>query len=519
MNYSSILLVFVGVTLLGSVAGSAGHDWEFSANLEVDDPSEVYNFVFAKDGETYAASSMKLVVMATTDHGADGVEAVEEDAETLWDGATNAAIYASGTIITPSTSTTYTLTFDENEWVSIFPIQFSSTGDYAFFLEHDPEEFHSDSASPNYLMDSDGHSVAFDYTSTATTTTTTHDDKTNWGTAIGACIIVWLATFAMIVLYGTCSSISVLAETFLKLDLVQMFASGTLLSSAFALIIFESARAVTENTGVASLWMFVTILGFLTASILDGIAHGVIDEHAKQSTADATGVKAIPTSEPATTENENDDAEKGQVVAAKDVDVAPTTGAEDAPQEAKTRTFTEVMQDAVARKTAMTIFIGDFICNYCDGLVVASAFNSCDSTLGWSIATVTVLHELPQELADYAILVDQLKLGFISAALNNLASGFGVLLGAFTIMGTNVGAEAQAYLLAFGAGNFVYLGAVEFFSLAKSKNTGIWDKCEKLLFFMVGVAIIALIARDHAHCDASHSDTATTTTSSDGHNH
>ena len=136
MDFSLILLVFVGVTLLGSVSGSAGHDWEFSAILEVDDTSEVYNFVFAKDGETYKESSMKLVVMATTDHGADGVEAVEEDAETLWDGSTNAAIYASGTIITPSTSTTYTLTFDENEWVSIFPIQFSSTGDYAFFLEH-----------------------------------------------------------------------------------------------------------------------------------------------------------------------------------------------------------------------------------------------------------------------------------------------------------------------------------------------------------------------------------------------
>jgi zinc transporter ZupT len=368
-------------------------------------------------------------------------------------------------------------------------------------------------------MASDGHAVEFDYTSSSDAED--EDSSNNWGTAIAACALVWFATFAMIVLYHAFSHLSFCKESFLKLDSMQMFASGTLMSSAFALIVFESSRSLTEETGVASMWMFVLVLGFLTSSILDTFAHALIDNNIEVKEF-ATVPRETIDDEMNRVPDNNGDVELKKVPSTTAVvalnadmeagnDIAPGCECEGCelkvdPKLKQCRTYLEVMQDTSARKTALTIFIGDFVCNYCDGLVIASAFSACTTVLGWSIATVTILHELPQELADYAILVEQLKLNASTAALNNLICGFGVLLGAFTIMGTEVGHEFQAYFLAFGAGNFIYLAAVEFFSLARAKDASVRDKIEKIFFFLLGVTIIAIIARNHAHCEADHAD-------------
>ena len=60
-------------------------EWEFSAVLHVTDTDEIYNLVMARDGEEYAEDTMKMAIVKTTANGYDGMEAKEEDAETLWD--------------------------------------------------------------------------------------------------------------------------------------------------------------------------------------------------------------------------------------------------------------------------------------------------------------------------------------------------------------------------------------------------------------------------------------------------
>ena len=65
--------------------------------------------------------------------------------------------------------------------------------------------------------------------------------------------------------------------------------------------------------------------------------------------------------------------------------------------------LSEVLAIESSRKTFMSLMIGDFICNYSDGVFIGSAFSQCNPTLGWTIALATILHELPQELADAGI--------------------------------------------------------------------------------------------------------------------
>ena len=62
---------------------------------------------------------------------------------------------------------------------------------------------------------------------------------------------------------------------------------------------------------------------------------------------------------------------------------------------------------------------------------IATAFVTCDSTMGWSVATAAVFHELAQEISDYVVLTSptQANLKPHQALLLNFLSGSSVLLG------------------------------------------------------------------------------------------
>merc|ERR1712117_360651 len=59
---------------------------------------------------------------------------------------------------------------------------------------------------------------------------------------------------------------------------------------------------------------------------------------------------------------------------------------------------------ATQSRVVGAVLIGDFFHNLCDGFFIAAAFKGCGGAFAWGVVLSTVLHELPQELADYAIL-------------------------------------------------------------------------------------------------------------------
>ncbi len=101
--------------------------------------------------------------------------------------------------------------------------------------------------------------------------------------------------------------------------------------------------------------------------------------------------------------------------------------------------------------------IGDGMHNFIDGLVIAGAF-SVSTELGWVTTAAIAVHEIPQEIGDFGVL---LHAGFTRSRalffnfLSALMAVAGVLIGIFFVPGD----AAQAYLLPLAAGSFLYIGA------------------------------------------------------------
>lgn len=117
----------------------------------------------------------------------------------------------------------------------------------------------------------------------------------------------------------------------------------------------------------------------------------------------------------------------------------------------------------VASETSVlsAVLLGDFFHNLCDGFFIAAAFKGCGAAFAWGVVLSTCLHELPQELADYAILTGS-AVGFTptQALIYNFVTGLSVVLGVIIINIVPVSDATIGLMLAFGGGVYVYLASV-----------------------------------------------------------
>jgi zinc and cadmium transporter len=105
--------------------------------------------------------------------------------------------------------------------------------------------------------------------------------------------------------------------------------------------------------------------------------------------------------------------------------------------------------------------LGDAIHNFIDGALIGASYLA-SPTLGVTTSLAVLLHEIPQELGDFDILVHS-GLGVRRAVVLNVASASVAILG--TAVALVVGSAAQravtATLLPMTAGGFVYLAAAD----------------------------------------------------------
>src|SRR5690606_4188036 len=109
---------------------------------------------------------------------------------------------------------------------------------------------------------------------------------------------------------------------------------------------------------------------------------------------------------------------------------------------------------------ALPIFIGDAFHTFVDGAIIAAAVVT-SIPLGITTALAVAAHEIPQEVGDVAIL---LRAGYSrSRALTlNLLSGMGGILGAIAMLLASKSVPlALPYVLAFAAGNFLYIAMAD----------------------------------------------------------
>lgn len=114
--------------------------------------------------------------------------------------------------------------------------------------------------------------------------------------------------------------------------------------------------------------------------------------------------------------------------------------------------------------------VGDGVHNFIDGLIIISAF-FVDMSLGFAVTLSVILHEIPQEIGDFGVLL-------YSGFSKTKAIVFNLLSALFSIVGVLVGfvlitriESVVSLLLPFAAGGFMYIAASDLIpELHREKN-------------------------------------------------
>ena len=116
--------------------------------------------------------------------------------------------------------------------------------------------------------------------------------------------------------------------------------------------------------------------------------------------------------------------------------------------------------------------------NFCHGLTVGSAF-LINSKTGYFTSFGILLHEIPHEFGDFALLLRSNKTLF-QCSLYQLTTSFTSFLGGWTALfiGETFKDIALSWLLPLSAGGFIFIACTSVRGLFESSNlTRKWDKC------------------------------------------
>jgi zinc and cadmium transporter len=135
------------------------------------------------------------------------------------------------------------------------------------------------------------------------------------------------------------------------------------------------------------------------------------------------------------------------------------------------------------------ILIGDAFHNFVDGVVIASAFLT-SITLGISAALAVIAHEIPQEVGDFAILLDYGYGRMKAMALNGLSAAAtlpGAVVAYFWLSNTY---EMEPYILALSAASFIYIAMADLIP-GLHRQVTLTASLRQLVFLLVGIGTIA----------------------------
>ena len=144
----------------------------------------------------------------------------------------------------------------------------------------------------------------------------------------------------------------------------------------------------------------------------------------------------------------------------------------------------------VHNTAASLVIVGDMLHTFVDGAVIAAAVLT-SIPLGITTALAVAAHEIPQEVGDVAIL---LRAGYsrIRAFALNVMAGIGGILGAGAmLLASNLLPQALPYVLAFAAGNFLYVAMADLIpDLHRGSSVG---STRQFLLIGAGIFTIAML--------------------------
>lgn len=143
------------------------------------------------------------------------------------------------------------------------------------------------------------------------------------------------------------------------------------------------------------------------------------------------------------------------------------------------------------KPVAYLILISDSVHNFIDGLIIAASF-VVDIHLGIITAIAVALHEIPQEIGDFGVLVYG---GFkkTRALLWNFITAITVIIGGIAglIFSTKIG-NSIIFLLPFAAGNFIYIACSDLIPEIKHRKD-LKNGLISFAVFLLGICLMFLL--------------------------
>lgn len=133
----------------------------------------------------------------------------------------------------------------------------------------------------------------------------------------------------------------------------------------------------------------------------------------------------------------------------------------------------------------------DFTHNFTDGLAIGASYLA-GNRIGLITTATILLHEIPHEIGDYAILIKSGCSKRKAMALQ-LVTAVGALSGTvIALLGTN--GEAAPWVLPFTAGGFIYIATVSVLPELLEESTKLVQSLKEIFALLVGVGLMILIA-------------------------
>lgn len=146
-------------------------------------------------------------------------------------------------------------------------------------------------------------------------------------------------------------------------------------------------------------------------------------------------------------------------------------------------------------KAGPIILIGDAFHNSIDGAVIASSF-LISIPIGIAVSISVIAHEIPQEVGDFAILLEE-KYSKAKAFFYNLLSSISTVpIGILSYYILEIITAGIPYVLALSASSFIYIALTDLYPKLHQK-IGIYVSIRQIILILLGIVTIFLVILIH----------------------
>lgn len=135
------------------------------------------------------------------------------------------------------------------------------------------------------------------------------------------------------------------------------------------------------------------------------------------------------------------------------------------------------------------VLAGDAIHNFIDGAIIASSF-LIDQRVGMSVTAAIMLHEIPQELGDFGILIRggyTMKRALIANCLTGTTALLGAIITYFFLEAVPI---FQSMLVPFTAGGFLYIALADLIPQLHER-TSLKETMLQIALLLLGFGVMA----------------------------